>query len=247
MSRDQDKYIKGLQADKDKTIAYYNKSLATKTEQQKMLERLLDAERIPVNNIADIACGGGTLSYHLNSKFPDAKFTLVDFNEDAIEAARQNNPGQNFSFHKDSIYELKSIQENSFDLVFCWQTLSWLDEPQKALRELVRIVKPGGKIYASSLFNLEKDVDLYTKVFDYTHESGKQGIPFSYNTYSKMSVEKWLDGSAKKFDIVPFDPEIDFEFSGRGIGTYTVRTEGGKRLQISAGMLMNWGILIIQK
>jgi len=242
-----DNYIKGLQADKEKTKSYYTKSLGVKTEQQKLLEKLLKSENKDFINIADIACGGGTLSHHLHKKFPDANFTLVDFNPDAIEIAKLNNPHKNFIFFTDSIYELKSLPENSFDLVCCWQTLSWIEEPQKALEQLIRITAPGGKIYASSLFNLEKDVDLYTRVLDHTHESGKQGIFFNYNTYSKKSISDWTSGKIKRFEILPFHPEIDFSFDGKGIGTYTIKTEEGKRLQISAGMLMNWGILITEK
>ena len=247
MNSKDDTYIKGLQADKEKTHTYYTKSLAVKTEQQKMLERLLKNEDRNFEQIADIACGGGTLSYHLHEKFPEAEFTLVDFNPDAIEIAKVNNPQPHFNFYTDSIYELNNLQDGYFDLVCCWQTLSWLEEPKKALEQLIRITKPGGKIYASSLFNLEKDVDLYTKVLDHSHESGKQGIFFNYNTYSRKSIAEWLEGKIKKFNILPFHPEMDFEFNGKGIGTYTIKTENGQRLQISAGILLNWGILIIEK
>lgn len=244
---EKDAYLKGLQADKEKTHTYYTKSLAVKTEQQKMLEGLLLKENKKFENIADVACGGGTLSYHLNQKYPDAKFTLIDYNPDAIEIAKLNNPNANFDFKQDSIYELKNIPNNHFDLVCCWQTLSWLDDAEKALSQLIRIVKPGGKIYASSLFNLDKDVDLYTKVLDHTHESGKQGIYFNYNTFSKKTISSWLQSKVKHFDIIPFHPQMDFKFEGRGIGTYTIKTETGERVQISAGMLMNWGILIVEK
>ncbi|MFN6037607.1 MAG: class I SAM-dependent methyltransferase [Bacteroidota bacterium] len=242
-----DAYIKGLQADKEKTHSYYTKSLAVKTEQQKMLEGLLQKENKTFESIADVACGGGTLSFHLQQKYPNANFTLVDFNPDAIEIAKLNNPHPNFKFIVDSIYELQNLKDNSFDLVCCWQTLSWLDDAEKALSQLLRIVKPGGKIFASSLFNLDKDVDLFTNVLDHTHESGKQGIYFNYNTFSKKTISTWLYSKVKQFDILPFNPQMDFHFEGRGIGTYTVKTEKGERIQISAGMLMNWGILVIEK
>lgn len=247
MDMSKDDYIKGLQADNSKTIAYYNKSLHQKTEQQKFLEKLLLAEGRQFEKIADIACGGGSLSYHLSQQFPQADFTLVDYNDDALVAAKQNNLGPRFRFFSDSIYYLKNIPNDSFDLVCCWQTLSWLSEPEKALKELVRITRPQGKIFASSLFNLEKDVDLYTKVLDHTRNSGANGLAFDYNTYSRLSVEKWLQGLAKEVEIKPFHPEVDFEFVGRGIGTHTIQALSGTRLQISAGMLLNWGVLIVTK
>ena len=240
-------YKKALQADKAQTIEYYNKSLLQKSEQQKFLEKLLRQNDGQFGQIADIACGGGTLTYHLSKQYPEAVFSLLDYNEDAIELAKKNNSDSRFSFYRDSIYDMQSLADNTFDLVCCWQTLSWLDEPEKAMKELVRITKTGGKIFVSSLFNADKDVDLYTKVFDHTRKSGAQGMAFSYNTYSRFTIGRWLQGIARNFELVPFDPVIDFEFSGKGIGTFTIKTLENRRLQVSAGMLLNWAVLIIEK
>ena len=244
VSENNNDYIKGLQKSKEETAAYYKKSIV-KTEQQKFLEKLLAEKNQKFSSIADIACGGGTLSFHLKKIFPEAKFSLGDFNEDALEIAKSVNGENNFTYSKEDIYKL-SYPDNSFDLVCCWQTLSWLDEPEKALHELVRITKPGGFIFASSLFNLHHDVDIFAKVFDYTRPEGQEGIAYSYNTYSAKSVTKWLSGKAKNFQLHKFVPEMDFHYDGKGIGTFTVNTEKG-RLQISAGYLMNWAVLEIEK
>lgn len=233
-------YIKALQASSEETRAYYRKSLV-KTEQQKELERLLAASGRDFSRIADIACGGGTLSYHLSQLYPQAAFCLGDFNSEALDLARELNAGPRFSFSQENIYSL-SFADDSFDLVCCWQTLSWLDDPAKALHELVRIARPGGTIMLSSLFNLDHDVDIYARFTDHTRTDGT----FSYNTYSMKTVGEWLQGKAKSVKAHPFRPEIDFHYDGRGIGTFTVQSEKG-RLQISAGYLMNWAILEIEK
>jgi ubiquinone/menaquinone biosynthesis C-methylase UbiE len=240
-----DNYLDGLKANKLQTEAYYKKSFV-KTEQQKFLEELLDIEEREFFDVADIACGGGSLSYHLNEKFPKASFTLVDYNDDAIDIARKNNPNNNFKFIIDSIYDLRSLSNESFDLVCCWQTLSWIDDPSSALKQLLRITKPGGKLYLSSLFNKDFDVDIYSKVIDHTRESGKENISFSYNTYSEYTIKKWLEGQARDFKIHAFAPKIDFTYEGRGIGTFT-RSIGDQRIQISAGHLLNWAVLEITK
>jgi ubiquinone/menaquinone biosynthesis C-methylase UbiE len=242
-----DDYKKALQADATRTVSYYNKSLATKTEQQKVLEQMLLEEGRAFEMIADVACGGGSLTFHLRKLFPDARFVLVDYNEDALDEARRNNPDGRTQFYLDSIYELGSQPDDTFDLVCCWQTLSWLDDPASALRQLIRITRPGGRLFVSSLFNLDHDVDLYTKVHDHTRASGAHGLAFNYNTYSRHTVETWVNGLVAKMSIVPFSPGIDLEFSGRGIGTSTIRTDTGTRLQVSAGLLLNWGILTIEK
>lgn len=239
-----DDYIKALQASKAETEAYYKKSIV-KTEQQKFLEALLAASGKQFSDVADIACGGGTLSYHLRTMFPGAHFTLVEYNEDGLKIARELN-GEGCAYLEGNIYDLANIPSGNFDLVCCWQTLSWLDEPQRALDELVRITKPGGRIYASSLFNLRHDVDITAKLLDHTRPGGEQNTGFTYNTYSARTVKSWLDGKVSDFHLHEFIPQIDFHHDGRGIGTFTVQTPNG-RLQVSAGYLMNWAVLEIEK
>ena len=232
-------YIKGLQSNKDLTNGYYAKSVV-KTEQQKLLETLLKKNANALK-IADVACGGGTLSYHLQALYPNANFFLVDLNEDAISLAKSICTGDNFHFVTDSIYDLKNLSENEFDLLFCWQTLSWIDDPQKVLHQMIRRVKKGGKLYLSSLFNLDHDVDIYAKVKDHTRQGETQ---YSYNTYSSLSIKEWIGSEVEKINFYPFHPSIDFLYEGRGLGTFTAETDT-KRLQFSGGMLLNWAILEI--
>ncbi len=183
---------------------------------------------------------------HLAELYPQANITMVDANEDAISLARQATSKFNTTCAVGDIYNLE-LDSDSFDLVICWQTLSWLDKPELALCELVRICKPGGVILASSLFNLNHDVDVYSKVVDHTRASSCLGMSYSYNTYSLATVERWLSGFVAEFKIHEFTIPVDLIHHGRGLGTYTSKHESGKRLQMSAGMLLNWGILEVQK
>lgn len=239
-------YAKAMRLDSKESAEYYDFSLSKKTEQQRVLEKILIARGAAPQTIADIACGGGGASVHLAELYPHSKFTLIDANEDAISLARQATKKFNATCNVGDIYNL-ALASDSYDLVICWQTLSWLDKPEAALRELVRICKPGGVILASSLFNLNHDVDIYSKVIDHTRASAAQGMNYNYNTYSLYTVREWLAGLVADFKIHEFSLPIDLEHDRRGIGTYTVQTKTGERLQMSAGMLLNWGILEIRK
>jgi len=238
-----DQYRDALQADKTESSRYYRTSVQTKTEQQKYLERLL--EGFTPQAIADIACGGGGCSYHLAQQYPNAQFTLLDYNEDALVLAREAMRGRSAAFLAGDIHHL-ALESGSFDLVVCWQTLSWIDGADIAVRELMRICRPGGRILASSLFNLAHDVDVYARVHDHTRPSSTHGLGYLYNTYCLQTVREWVAGDADVL-IHPFDIPIDLGHEGRGIGTYTTRTVDGRRLQFSAGMLLNWGILELRK
>lgn len=243
-----DEYKKCLKSDMGKMTDYYKKSLI-KTEQQKMLEDLLKNDLVfhKAKIIADIACGGGSLSFHLAQINTIADFTLVDYMEESIEISKQINQRfiDRFSFSQGDIYNL-NYEDNSFDMVFCWQTLSWLENPQQALSELIRVVKNGGKIYLSSLFNLAHDVDIYSKVYDRTRNSGTNGLAMNYNTYSQYTINQWIRKKVFGFKIHKFSTVVPFQYKGKGVGTYTKKCED-ELLQISGGILMNWGILEITK
>lgn len=243
-----DVYYKAMKNDKEEYKKYFTKSI-NKTEQQKFLEKILkEKEKNELSNIADLACGGGTLSYHLSNIYKDAKFTLVDYNEDAVQLAKDICIGDNFNFLVGDITNLP-YKDNEFDGIFCWMTLAWVDSAimENILNEITRVLKKGQRAYLSSLFNLDADVDIISKIYDYTKASAKEGLFLNYNTYCKQTIAKILDGKVSNFEIIKFSPDIDIKYDGRGIGTYTKQLADGERLQISAGLLMNWGILVIEK
>ncbi|MDO8463830.1 MAG: class I SAM-dependent methyltransferase [Gallionella sp.] len=239
-------YKEALKIDKEISQACYLSSLDNKTELQKTLEELLVMRGCMPTTIADIACGGGGTSYYLSQIYPQAKFTLVDANEEAIVLARASTKHFDATCSVGNIYNL-ALETDGFDVVICWSTLSWLSEPEKALRELIRICKPGGRIFVSSLFNTHYDVDIYSTVKDNTRLSVAQGISITYNTYSVSTVSKWVAGLVSDVQVHEFEIPIDVKHEGRGLGTSTFKLENGKRLQISGGILMNWGILELKK
>ena len=238
------RYVRALRADREITRKYYASSLERKTEQQKRLEALLLARGVRPRRIADIACGGGSAGYHLSALFPDAELTLVDLNPDAITVAEAWAGPAGARCLIGDVYELP-LEHAEFDLVICWQTLSWLDRPEQAIQELIRVCAPGGAVYASSLFNAEHDVDVFARVVDHTRASGTAGL--SYNTYSLSSVRKWVHGKGAEVHLHDCPMPIDLAYDGRGLGTHTRLLADDERLQISGGMLLNWRILELRK
>jgi ubiquinone/menaquinone biosynthesis C-methylase UbiE len=236
-------YLKLLQTDKAQTRQYHTKSVV-KTEQQKALERMLVDAGIRPRDVADLACGGGTLSHHLKVMFPEARFTLCDMDPFALELSQELNGHEGFTYQQEDLSSLSGLKDNSFDLVCCWQTLLCLDEPETALMEMIRITRPGGRIYCSALFNLDHDLDIRAQLLDHTRPSGAAGQWVPYNTYSRRTVDSWLNGRVESHRLHAFTPQVDLTTESKGLGTYTVNSERG-RLQISGGFLMNWAILEI--
>lgn len=237
------KYLKSLQLNKDLAEEYYKKSI-TKTYQQIFLEEnILPKITSDIKNpkvIADIACGGGTLTYHISKIFPEAEFILSDINPDAIKMAQDLNSSlKNVSFLCEDFLQT-SIASNSVDIVFCSQTLLTVTKPKKFLEKLLEITRKGGYFILSSLFNLEHDVDIYCKVRDLTR---KGNIKLKYNTFSRKTISSWLKNKVEFFDILPFEMPEPLPKEGRGLGSYTLRLDNGKYITISGGILMQWGFL----
>ncbi len=87
-----------------------------------------------------------------------------------------------------------------------------MGNPKTALKNLIKITKKVGEIYLSSLFNVDYDVDVYSKVFDHTRKSSNENNYFNYNTYSKKTINTWI---ASKVESLKFTPEADFNYDGR--------------------------------
>src|SRR3990172_9967123 len=125
IERIMDNYVDALKMDKEQSESYYKFSLRTKSEQQKRLEDLLCALSLRPSTIADVACGGGGASCHLSVLYPHASYTLVDMNEEAIVLARESTKHLQATCLVGDIYDLP-LETDGYDLVVCWQTLSWL-------------------------------------------------------------------------------------------------------------------------
>ncbi|MBK7666210.1 MAG: class I SAM-dependent methyltransferase [Sphingobacteriaceae bacterium] len=131
--------------------------------------------------------------------------------KDVLSLAKENLKDiKNVDFSESSIYEL-NYESNTFDYVFCWQTLLSLDKPENAIHELLRVCKPGGKVFVSSLFNIHFDVDIYTQYIDHTLPSSKENISLPCNTISHFTLNKWLNQRAAKFELHEFIPKVDFK------------------------------------
>ena len=113
-------------------------------------EWLLNAAAVkPGEKILDIACGTGMISFPLaKSAGESGSVIATDISEKMIayaqEAAEKNNIG-NISFERMDGEELH-FPDDSFDLVICSLGLMYMPFPGKAIAEMFRVLKPGGRI-----------------------------------------------------------------------------------------------------
>jgi ubiquinone/menaquinone biosynthesis C-methylase UbiE len=242
-----DDYRELQEVDRHLAASYIESALVEgKQEQQKQLERLMAVRRLHPERVADIGCGHGGVVRHLSVLYPATGYTLVDRFETALSFAARTVHGLRATCVRADLYDLP-LQPGSHDVVICWQTLSWINRPADALREMIRICAPGGRVFISSLFNATADVDVYSRVVDHTRPSAQLGLGMFYNTYSLRTITEWVAGSVADVTLHELEMPLDLARQGRGLGTFTIQLADGKRLQVSGGMLMNWGILELTK
>lgn len=111
-------------------------------------------------NVLDGCCGTGDMAEFVKEIQPLAEVTGVDFSENMLSIAQKK--VKNVHFMKKDITST-DFPDNSFDAVIMGFGLRNISNPERALSEILRILKPGGKFlhldfgrknFASSLFNL---------------------------------------------------------------------------------------------
>ncbi len=94
--------------------------------------------------ILEVGCGTGIISKELREK-TSAQITAIDRDRLLIAHAQENI--DEVEFYRMSVEEL-SFRDETFDVVICNYFFLWLDEPFKALIEMIRVCKVGGYVVA---------------------------------------------------------------------------------------------------
>jgi len=98
--------------------------------------------------LLDVGCGPGSITRGLAERVAPGEVIGVDISTEILTAARQDAAARgltNLQYQQADVYSLP-FPNASFDAVFAHQVLQHLREPCAALREMLRVVRPGGLI-----------------------------------------------------------------------------------------------------
>lgn len=101
-------------------------------------------------NILDVGCGPGVLAAEIARGHSGKSIVGVDLSEARIEYARKHHKFPNLSFECADSTDLP-FSTNSFELVYSRLMLEYLKDPLAAIREMVRVCKPGGNVILQDL------------------------------------------------------------------------------------------------
>lgn len=107
--------------------------------------------------VLEIGCGAGAMIRGIKYYRPDLEVYGVDFCKRSLDYAKKYSSGVKFVYG--DIFKLP-FGSNSFDAVVDFDVLEHLENLPKALKEVKRVLKPGGVFhsaipYEGSLFNIE--------------------------------------------------------------------------------------------
>lgn len=168
-----------------------------------------EAAKIVNGTVLEIGCGEGYGISEL-AKFSN-KYIGVDKFDTFISDDLRNN--YDIVFHKMEIPPLKNIEENSVDFVVTFQVIEHIQDDNYFLKEIFRVLKPGGKLLLTTpnkLMSLSRNPwhireyspkemkDILKKYFTKSQVNGVYGndLVMKYYQKNKESVKK-----ITRFDI----------------------------------------------
>ena len=138
-----------MNAIKEKSKAAFNRQAATYDEDMKgqharslypvLLEKL---SHIPFQSALDLGCGTGEMLKLILQEDTHKELCGIDLSEKMLAVAKSKLPEQVKLILGDS--ESLPFSDNAFDVVYCNDSFHHYPAPQNVLREVYRVLKPGG-------------------------------------------------------------------------------------------------------
>lgn len=117
-------------------------------------DRVLAAAQVkPGQDVLDVACGTGVLTLVAADKVgSDGSVTGLDINEGMLAVARKKSDAIEWRHGK---AESLPFPDEHFDRVVCQFALMFFDERRAAIREMTRVLRPGGRMAVAVWDSLE--------------------------------------------------------------------------------------------
>ena len=169
-------------------------------------------------NVADVCCGCGDFTALVAKHMNVSAVTGYDHAESSISHAR--NQAKQFVLNNLDFFIADAtsvcVPDNTFDFVTCRLSLQIFSQPQVILKELYRIVKPGGRVYVTCEdFDLIVSYPSATVVRDLYDKVGALCQSVDMDFYSGRKLAYWFKDfkfhSVKVDNIIPDTENCDRE------------------------------------
>ena len=107
-------------------------------------------------------------------------------------------------YHPDIVGDIHNIplEDNSVDAIICSAILEHVEEPQKAVREMYRVLKPGGYcfIYVPFLYYYHPMKGYYGDFYRFTYD----GVEYMTRDFSQVEIQNVRGALSTVMNLLPF-------------------------------------------
>lgn len=108
----------------------------------------------PDDNVLDIGTGNGFAARLLASQEPRADIYGIDLSEKMIQNASTHKSESEVEYMISDMHSLP-VCDNIFDYIFMMDVIEYSPNPDQALQEIYRVLRPKGQLYCANLFYQE--------------------------------------------------------------------------------------------
>jgi ubiquinone/menaquinone biosynthesis C-methylase UbiE len=116
---------------------------------------LSEAGLLPGDRVLDLGCGSGTHFEWISQIIgPEGSIVGYDPDDENLKLAADRISGKHYAGRVELLngpIDRLPFSDGEFDAVWCAGTLQYVPEPVDAIREMVRVVRPGGRVAAQDV------------------------------------------------------------------------------------------------
>lgn len=201
----------------------------------------------PGQRVVDLCTGSGANLYWLLQRHPHLDLTGVELHQDLVDfgnaAFAERKLASQARLMAADIYNLPAQDLKPANGVIALQTISWMPDEAGFIKACASLAPDW---IALTGLMIEGAFTYRTLVNDHRHP--EHGVT-AYATFSLDYLRGLFADAGYRVDAVePFEISIDLPRPTTPVpGTYTEKTEDGRRLQMSGALYMNWQFLLARR